>query len=139
MILDEIDFKLHHEAAEGEPEIVADEQQALHACSVALPEPLNEFASLGLASSVEPLLELIDDQQQLGAFCRTTAAAEGGKAIGEGSVGRQLRIAAYEFSEHTCFRSIGCSFHIGRCGRVLRAWGSSRPGRVTTCHSREGP
>ena len=46
LALDEADFQLAHEPADGQPEVVADQDEALHPPAVALPQGLHQLGVL---------------------------------------------------------------------------------------------
>ena len=57
-------FEVGHESSDRQPEIVADHEQALQSHAVTLPQSGQQFAPISVGLAVQPLLELIDDQQQ---------------------------------------------------------------------------
>jgi hypothetical protein len=59
------DFQFTHEPAGGEPEIIAQEHHSLNPRTVALAESGHQFRVPLIALGMEPLLELIQDQQHL--------------------------------------------------------------------------
>jgi hypothetical protein len=63
--LDDADFQVAHEPGRGHAEVVADQGQALHVLSVALPQGLDQLGVLFRSLGVQPLLELVENQQDL--------------------------------------------------------------------------
>ena len=70
-----LQLNLHqsHESRQRHPEIISNQQQALHVLPVALTQRPHQFRSLRILHSVQPLLELIDDHQHLPARHSTPA------------------------------------------------------------------
>ena len=60
------------------PEVVADQDEALHVLAVALPQGLDQLGVLLRPLGVQPLLELVEHQQHL-------LAARGGRPRGPGA------------------------------------------------------
>ena len=85
---DQADFEGLHEAAHGQPEVVADHDQTLDADPVALPQGPDQFRVVLAAVCVEPLLELVDHQQHLFARREALPAAEGRQRFPPGRVAR---------------------------------------------------
>ena len=59
----QIDFQLLHESADSEPKVVANHHDALYAASVALTQSLYQVRLRFLLVRVEPLLELVENDQ----------------------------------------------------------------------------
>ncbi len=60
--LDEIDLQVRHEAADGQPEVVADRQQTLHAYTITLPQGSQQTRAVPIALAVQPLLKLVQSR-----------------------------------------------------------------------------
>ena len=60
-------IELLQELGHGHPEVVTDNQQRLHPCAVALSEGFDQPCLLMNGVSMKPLLELVDDDQELAA------------------------------------------------------------------------
>ena len=58
---DDLDIQFPQEPADSQPEIVADHDNALDACAVALTQSMDQFLVL-IRTGMQPLFELIDDQ-----------------------------------------------------------------------------
>ena len=58
---DQIHFQIAEEPADGKPEIIAHQNQALHVFAVAVPQRLDQFGVVALLMGVQPLLELIEN------------------------------------------------------------------------------
>ena len=58
-------MQVAHEAAHGQPEVVAHQDHRLDPLPVALPERLGEFGVLPSLGGVKPLLELVEDDEHL--------------------------------------------------------------------------
>ena len=61
----EIDLQVPHEPAGGEPEIVPHHHNGLDMLAIAVPKSGDQFRVLLASLRMEPLLELIQDQQHL--------------------------------------------------------------------------
>ena len=59
------DVQVMQEPGDGHPEVVPHQHQGLHAAAVALAQGLHQFGVLFLPFGVEPLLELVQDEQHL--------------------------------------------------------------------------
>ena len=65
LAFDESDLQLPHEPGHRHPEIVPHHDDALHPPAVALPQGLHQFRVLFFLLGVQPLLELVEDDQHL--------------------------------------------------------------------------
>ena len=102
---DDADLQVVHEPGRGHAEVVADQDQALHVLAVALPQGLDQLGVLFRPLGVQPLLELVEHQQDLGAVrrdrihavsdpdARAAAARRGSRSSPRlsGSSGQRLR------------------------------------------------
>ena len=79
-------FDSLHEPGQRHPEIVAHHEDALDAVAVALPEGLREPGVLVVPVGVEPLLELVDDEDDVLIGKQPLALADGTKGL------RQLQV-----------------------------------------------
>ena len=93
--LDQRDLQLAHEPGRRHPEIVPDQDQALDPSPVALPQRLHQLALGRLPPRVQPLLELVQHDEDLLARGQNLAAAQARhrrrQAVGPGQVGALLR------------------------------------------------
>ncbi len=94
LAFDHADLQGLHEAAHGQPEVVADHDQALDADAVALPQGLDQFRVFLAAVRVEPLLELVDHQEHLVARREALPAAEGRQDFDQAELVVQARATA---------------------------------------------
>ena len=62
---DQSDFQVAHEPAGGEPEIIPHHHNRLNMLAIALPKGGDQFRVLLTPLGMEPLLELIQDEQHL--------------------------------------------------------------------------
>ena len=83
-----------HEAAHGQPEVVADHDQALDADPVALPQGPDQFRVVLAAVRMKPLLELVDHQEHLFARREALPAAEGRQDFHQAEFVRSIRATA---------------------------------------------
>ena len=61
----ETNFQFSEETTDSQPKIIPNHHDALHSSSVTLPEGLHQFGVLFFLLRVQPLLELIEDDQHL--------------------------------------------------------------------------
>ena len=95
--LDQRDLQLPHEPGRRHPEIVADHDDGLDAPAVALPQRLHQLGVGVLAPGVQPLLELVEHDQDLLPAGRTRPrrrAASASARPSPGRSGQRLRSAA---------------------------------------------
>ena len=71
-----------------QPEIVPHHDDALHPAAVALPQGLHQFGVLLAALGVEPLLELVQDDQHLLARCQEPPLPQGRQRLDQAEVAR---------------------------------------------------
>lgn len=69
-------LQLFEEAADRQPEVVADEDQSLQPLAIALPQRGGKFLIRQAPFGVQPLLELIEDQYRFLAAGQTNAATQ---------------------------------------------------------------
>ena len=62
---DQSDFQVPHEPAGGEPEIIPHQHNRLHMLAIAVTKSGDQFRILLASLGMEPLLELVQDQQHL--------------------------------------------------------------------------
>ncbi len=65
LALDEADLQVPHEPGRRHPEVVADHDDRLDVLAVALPQRGDQLGVLLVPAGEEPLLELVEDQQDL--------------------------------------------------------------------------
>ena len=63
--LDELDVQLAHEPAQGDPEVIPHHDDGLDAIAVALPQRAGQLRVAIAPTGVQPLLELIEDDEDL--------------------------------------------------------------------------
>ena len=61
----QVDLQIPHESTGGEPEVVAHHDDRLDVRAVALPQGGHQLRAFHLRAGVEPLLELVEDDQHL--------------------------------------------------------------------------
>ena len=88
--LNKPNFQGLHEAAHCEPEIIPHQDEGLHAASIALPQGLGQFRGLVPAMGVQPLLELVDDQEHLLARGDASAPPQLSQRFGQSLILRQV-------------------------------------------------
>ena len=88
---DEANFQLPHEAGRRHPEVVPHHDDALHPAAVALPQGLHQFGVPLFLLGVEPLLELVEDDQHLLARRDALPSAQCGQRLLQPQLGGQGR------------------------------------------------
>jgi len=78
---DKPDFQFPEETTDGQPEVVPHHDEALHVLTVALPNGLHELTVEFFFPGVEPLLELIEDDQHFFAGRSALPAAQSGQRV----------------------------------------------------------
>lgn len=73
---EQANFQIAHEPCRRHPEIVADHDDTLHPAAVALPQGLHQLGVLSVAVGVQPLLELIQNEQHLSPVADATGLAK---------------------------------------------------------------
>jgi hypothetical protein len=63
MALSKFYFKFSQEPSHGHPEIISYHDDALHLAPIALPQGLHQISVLIFLPGVQPLLELVEDDQ----------------------------------------------------------------------------
>jgi len=76
--VNKLDFQRAHEPAHREPEVIAHENQGLEPLAVTLPERLHKFRGGSGPSCVQPLLELVKNDEDLRTVCQSLFAPECG-------------------------------------------------------------
>ena len=74
----QVDLQVAHEPGRGHPEIVPDHDDRLDVLAVALPQGGDQLRVLLALPGEEPLLELVEDQQDLLAWRERPAPPQGG-------------------------------------------------------------
>ena len=90
LALDEADLQVPHEPGRRHPEVVADHDDRLDVLAVALPQRGDQLGVLLVPAGEEPLLELVEDQQDLLARPQHPAPPQGGQRIDEVRAGGQV-------------------------------------------------
>ncbi len=93
---------------------VGPHHDALHTDAVALPQRLNQFGVLLLLPGVEPLLELIEDDEYLLAGRNALTPAEGRQRILQTQVGGQRRAAFPQAVGEPGLRLLGGGLDVDR-------------------------
>src|SRR5207302_1497190 len=88
---DQLDLEVFEEPGRRHPEVVPQEAEGLKVLAVALPQRRDQLGSRLIATSEEPLLELVQDQQQLVARRKKMAAPEGRERLDQPVAGAQAR------------------------------------------------
>ena len=104
-------FQPVHQPQQRGPEIIADQQQCLQRRPVAVSQGGDQVVSLGAARGVpgvEPLLELVEHQQDLAALRRDAARADGRQRFGETPPGLQAGETQPEGGEKPGGSVAGC-------------------------------
>jgi hypothetical protein len=81
LTLEQIDLQFDHEPRRRQPEIVSHHHHALDAPAVTLPQGLHQLRVLLFLPGVQPLLELVQDDQHLLARRQALPAAQGGQGF----------------------------------------------------------
>src|SRR5437870_2124939 len=84
-------FEIGHEPADSEPKIIPHHDDALHPPTVALTKGLDQLRILFAALGVEPLLELVEHQQQLLAGCQEPPPPQRRQGLDQAPMVRQVR------------------------------------------------
>jgi hypothetical protein len=84
LALQQQDFQLAHEARDRHPEVVANQDQGLDVPAVALAQGPDQVAVVLAAGGVQPLLELVEDEDDLPSRRQPLPAAQPGQAVGQG-------------------------------------------------------
>ena len=83
----QFDFQVVHETGRGHPKVVAHQQQGLNMGAIALAEGLSQLPVVHAVFLVEPLLELVDDQDQFFAAERLVpSVTDEEKQVCEGNI-----------------------------------------------------
>ena len=78
LALDQVDLQVAHEPAGGQPEVVPHQDDRLDVLAVALPQGGDQLGVLLAPPGVQPLLELVEDEQHL--LARAAAPAPAARA-----------------------------------------------------------
>ena len=111
---DKSDFDLSHEASRRHPEIISHHDDALESASIALPERLNKVRMLYLRPGMEPLLELIKDNQHLLAYRNSLATSQCLQRFFEAQIVFECWTTLPQSIQKTGFRFFRCGFDINR-------------------------
>src|SRR6516165_3825796 len=87
----QIDFQFTHEPAGGEPEIIAHQHEYLDPLTVALTQSGDQVRVRLTALGMEPLLELIQDQQHLAPWRQQAASPQVYQRIDQPQISGQFR------------------------------------------------
>ena len=93
LAFDEADLQVPHEPGRRHPEIVADHHDCLNVLAVALPQSGDQLCVLLVPPGEEPLLELVEDQQDLLSRPQDVPPPQGRQRIDEVPLGRQVGTA----------------------------------------------
>src|ERR1700733_9016345 len=76
LIRDEIDLQVPHEATDGEPEIIPHQHHRLSMLAIAVPKSGDQLGVFLGSLGMQPLLELIQDEQHLTARNRAATLSQ---------------------------------------------------------------
>ena len=110
--LDQPDFELAHEAGRRHPELIAYRDDRLHTLAVALPHRGDQIVIISRTATEEPLLELIQDQQNFLARTQHPASAQGRDAVGQPALGGKVRADRFEPAQYAALGLAGCRLDI---------------------------
>ena len=136
--LDQLDFQVGQEPADGEPEIVAHQHDRLHVLAVALPQGGDQLGIFLAAPGVQPLLELVDHEQELLARRQNPAFAHRGQRIRQPRAVGQGRAGLFQSGQQPLLGLIGgrLDVHANDVLRTVEA--RAPPSPATTCRSPRG-
>ena len=97
------DLQLAHEADHGHPEIIPHHHDTFHPAAVALPQGLHQLRVLFLLLGVQPLLELIENNQHFEAGRNASAPAKGGERLFQSQVAGQTRALLSQSAQDSSF------------------------------------
>ena len=100
---DQADFQVAHEPAGGEPEIIPDQHHGLDMLAIAVPERGDELGVRLAPPGMEPLLELVEDQEHLPLGRQEAAPAQVGQRIDQPRGSGQFRTDLAHALEQTGF------------------------------------
>jgi hypothetical protein len=80
--------------------------------AVALPQRLHEFRILNFLMGVQPLLELIENDQQFFPRRNSASAPQERERVSQAQIVRQIRTMSPETDQQTGFGLAGCGFEI---------------------------
>ena len=108
------------------PEVVAHHDDALHPAAVALPQGLHQFGVLFVLLGVQPLLELVEDEQHLLARLEEALApAQRRQRLDQTQVGRQAGQRFAQAVQQAGLRLLGGRLDVDRRSRASASRGSS--------------
>ena len=102
------------EPGDGHPEVVPHQHQGLHAATVALAQCLHQFGVLFLPFGVEPLLELVQDEQHLLPSWQPLSTAESCQGPLQASFGRHGGAALSQARQQLGLGLICRGLHVDR-------------------------
>ena len=89
----EPDLQLLHETADCEPKVVPHHHHALDSLPITVSKSFHQFSALSSSGGVEPLLELIKDDENLLPRRNASTSTKGRHALDKIEIVRQLRTA----------------------------------------------
>ena len=122
---DQLDVQFPHEARGGHPEIVADHDDALQSSAVALPQRPEQFGVV-LVAGVQPLLELIEHEEDLLPRLLEPPAPQRRQRLDQTQVGRQFGQLPPQGPQQTGLGLASGSFHVDRFDPSGQARNKSR-------------
>ena len=129
-------LQISQKPADGEPEVVAHHDDALHPPAVALPQGLHKFRVLLLLLGVQPLLELVEDDQHFLAGWNALAPAQRRQRLFQPRLaGRPDSVSADRSADE--FPSPPPWPRHKRRSRARTGEAASPPSPATTCRNRK--
>ena len=109
---DQPDFQIAQESADGQPKIVPDHHDALHLAPIALPQGLHQFGMLFVFLRMQPLLELVEDDQHLLARWNALTTAQRRQRLFQAQPVGQGRTAFPQAVQQPGFCLLGGGLHV---------------------------
>ena len=109
------------------PKVIAHHDDALHALAVALPQSLGQFRVLFSPLGVQPLLELVEDDEHLLGLVQALALAQGGKGPRQIQVGGQVGTPFAQAPQQPGLRVFGGRLDVNREDTVAQPGQAARP------------
>ena len=104
--LNELDLQLPEKANQGHPKIIAHQDEALHPTAVALPQRLHQLRVRFVFPGMQPLFELVQDQQDFLGAGIGRAKAQRRQRLFQAEIGRKLGIVLAETVQQPDFRVV---------------------------------
>jgi len=101
--LEQGDFQFSHEATGDEPEIVTHRHDRLEVLGIAMPKRGDELRANFTALGLKPLLELVEDQQNLAIVCQDAPPAQMRQSFDQDQFSRKQRTCLPQALEQSSF------------------------------------